>query len=87
MGNTPSRQGMGTVAQRSHVSQISDSWSHTGPSQVPLVVQNPPAHAGDQRDTGSIPGSGRRPGGGHGNPHPYLAWRIPGTEERGGLQP
>ena len=27
-------------------------------------------------DTGSIPGSGRSPGGGHGNPL-YLAWRIP----------
>ena len=31
-------------------------------------VKNPPANAGDIRDTGSIPGSGRSPGGGHDNP-------------------
>ena len=36
-------------------------------SQVMLVVKNPPANAGDTRDTGSIPESGRSPGGGHGN--------------------
>ena len=36
-------------------------------SQVALVVKNMPAIAGDIRDTGSIPGSGRSPGGGHGN--------------------
>ena len=37
-------------------------------SQVALVVKNPSAKAGDIRDSGSIPGSGRPPGGGHGNP-------------------
>ena len=37
-------------------------------SQVVLVVKNLPANARDKRDTGSIPGSGRSPGGGHGNP-------------------
>ena len=36
-----------------------------------LVVKNPPANAGDIRDVGSIPGSGRFPGGGHGNPLQY----------------
>ena len=36
-----------------------------------LVVKNPPANAGDIRDTGSIPGSERSPGGGHGNPLQY----------------
>ena len=39
-----------------------------GASQVALVVKNPPANAGDIRDVGSVPGSGRSPGGGHGNP-------------------
>ena len=39
-----------------------------GASQVALVVKNLPANAGDRRDAGSIPGSGRSPGGGHGNP-------------------
>ena len=33
-----------------------------------LVVKNLPVSAGDIRDEGSIPGSGRSPGGGHGNP-------------------
>ena len=37
-------------------------------SQVVLVVKNLPANIADLRDTGSIPGSGRSPGGGHGNP-------------------
>ena len=32
------------------------------------VVKNPPASAGDTRDTGSIPGLGRSPGEGNGNP-------------------
>ena len=32
------------------------------------MVKNPPANAGDIRDSGSIPGSGRSPGGGHGSP-------------------
>ena len=32
------------------------------------MVKKPPANAGDIRDMGSIPGSGRLPGGGHGNP-------------------
>ena len=37
-------------------------------SQLVLVVKNLPVSAGDIRDTGLIPGSGRSPGGGHGNP-------------------
>ena len=45
-----------------------------------VVVKNPPANAGDLRDAGSIPGSGRSLGGGHGNP------LQPWTEEPGGLQ-
>ena len=40
-------------------------------SQVMLVVKNPPANAGDTRDIGSIPGSGRYLGGGNGNPLQY----------------
>ena len=38
---------------------------------VPLVVKNLSAHAGEARDTGSIPGSKRFPGGGNGNPLQY----------------
>ena len=36
-----------------------------------LLVKNLPASAGDVRHTGLIPGSGRSPGGGHGNPIQY----------------
>ena len=36
-----------------------------------LVVKHPPANAGDVRDVGSIPGLGRSPGRGQGNPLQY----------------
>ena len=38
------------------------------PSSCHAVVKNLPARAGDAGDVGSIPGSGRFPGGGNGNP-------------------
>ena len=60
-------------------------------SQVTPVVKQPACHAGDKRDVGSIPGSERSPGGGHGNPL-QCSWIedgilhiIPWTEEPGGL--
>ena len=53
---------------------------------VVLVVKAPPASAGDTRDTGSIPGWGRSHGGGMATHSSILAWRIPWTEEPGGLQ-
>ena len=56
-----------------------------GVSQVALVVKNPLANAGNLKDARSIPGSGRSPGGGHGNSLHILAWRIPSTEEPCGL--
>ena len=46
-------------------------------SQVALVVKNPPANAGDQRDVGSNPGSGRSPGEGNGNPLQYSCLENP----------
>ena len=52
------------LVQNKVVKKKSTSWA----SQVALVVKNPPASAGDIRDVGSIPGSGRSPRGGHGNP-------------------
>ena len=55
-------------------------------SQVAQWIKNLPANAGDEREENSIPGSGRSPGGGHGNPSSILAWRIPWAEEPGGLQ-
>ena len=44
---------------------------------VALVVKNPPAKAGDRRDPGSIPGSERSPGEGHGNPLQYSCLENP----------
>ena len=42
-----------------------------------LVVKNPPANAGDVRDTGLIPGLGRSPGGGQSNPLQYFCLENP----------
>ena len=51
-----------------------------------LVIKNPPVNAGNERDACLTPESGRSPGGGHSNHYSTLAWRIPWTEEPGGLQ-
>ena len=48
------------------------------------VVKNPPARAGDTGDVGWIPGSGRSPGGGNGNPLQYSCLENP--MDRGDLQ-
>ena len=48
------------------------------------MVKNPPADEGDGRGVGWIPGSGRCPGGGHGNPLQYSCLESP-AEERGRL--
>ena len=50
------------------------------------MVKNLPANTGDTRDTGSIPGLGRSPGEGNSYPLSILTWRMPWTEEPGGLQ-
>ena len=41
------------------------------------MANNPPASAGDVRDVGSIPGSGRSPGGEQGNPLQYSCLKNP----------
>ena len=62
-------------------------------SQVVLVIKNPPADAGDEKDASSIPESGRSARGGHGYPVQYFcrenlmdrgAWRA--CKESMGLQ-
>ena len=55
-------------------------------SQVALVIKNPPASTGDVRDTGLIPGSGRFPGDGHGNPLQHSCLMNVMDKEPGGLQ-
>ena len=52
-----------------------------GASQVVVVVKNPPANAGHVRDAGSIPASGRSPGGGHGNLLHYSCLENPMDRE------
>ena len=46
-------------------------------AEVALVVKNLPANTGDGRDVGSIPGVGRSPGGGRGNPLEYSCPQYP----------
>ena len=41
------------------------------------MVKNPPVNGGDVRDAGSIPGSGRSPGGGYDNPLQYSYLKNP----------
>ena len=53
-------------------------------SHVALVVKNPPVSSGEGRDTGSIPGLGRSPGGGHSNPLQYSCLENP--TDRGAWQ-
>ena len=54
--------------------------------QVVLVVKNPPANTGDVRDNpGLIPGLGRSSGEGNATYSSTFAWRLPWTEELGGL--
>ena len=48
-----------------------------GASQLALVVKNRPSNAGDVRDSGLIPGSGRSPGEGHGHPLQYSCLENP----------
>ena len=55
-------------------------------SEVVLMVKSLPANAGDKRDMGSIPGSGDPMEEGMATHSSILTWRIPWTEEPGGLQ-
>ena len=55
-------------------------------SQLALVVKNPPASAGDLRDMGSILAQEDPLEEETATPSSILAWRVPWTEEPGGLQ-
>ena len=65
------------IEPASAVWQILYCLSHTGSwvSQLALVVKTVPANVGDTGDVGSIPGSGRFPGEGNGNPLQYSCLR------------
>ena len=51
------------------------------------VIKNLPADAGDARDEGLIPESGRSPGEEIATRSSILAWKIPWVEDPGRLQP
>ena len=53
--------------------QICQAWA----SQLALVVKNLPVNAGDIRDVGTMPGSGRSPEGGYGNELQYSCLENP----------
>ena len=65
---------------------IGIKWSNAckGASQGALVIKNPLVNAWDVRDAGPIPGSGRSPGRGHGNPLQYSCLETP--KDRGAWQ-
>ena len=68
--------------------QKSDSVIYKWAFQVVLVVKNLTANAGNIRDTGLIPGLGRSPGGGHGNPFQYSCLENPhGQRSLAGYSP
>ena len=64
--------------------QQNDSVIYIYGFQGGAVIKTPPANAGDTKDMGSIPGSGRSPGGGSGNPLQYSCLENP--MDRGALR-
>ena len=52
-----------------------------------LVAQNLPANLGDARDAGSIPGSGKSPGVGSGNPPVFLPGKFHEQRKLAGYSP
>ena len=69
--------------QAASLAQANDSLHSLVSASFPdgLMVKNPPANAGCTRDSGSIPGSGRSPGEGNGNPLRYSGLENPTKEE------
>ena len=88
-GEPGGRLSMGSHRVRYDWSDLAAAAAATSTSEaylVVLVVKNLPVNAGDVRDMGSIPGSGRFPRKeGMATHSSILAWRIPWTEEPGGL--
>ena len=61
------------IRSRFKIDQPIGTWAF----QVALVVKNPPANAGDIKGTNVIPGLGRSPGEGHGNPLQHSSLENP----------
>ena len=71
------RQGKETKTSSLERKNLNCCYSQRWASQVALMVKNLSATAEDLRDAGSIPGSGRSPGGGHGNRIQYSCLQNP----------
>ena len=71
----------GNVISYLGATRITQTWTSPWASGMKLVVKNPPTNAGDLRDTGSVPGLGRFPGGGNGNPLQYPCLNNPMDRE------
>ena len=71
MGNMPPRSVLLSVAGIPLLALLFSFWEASWSPQLALKVKNPPANAGDKRDSGSVPGSGRFPREGSGNPLQY----------------
>ena len=67
--------------KNSNLQHFVNSMSHKGAIQVALMVKNPPASAGDVRDTGSLLGQEDPLEEGMATYSNILTWRIPWTEE------
>ena len=67
----------GVCQRRAGPSEAAEACSPPRASQVALVVRNLPASAGEVRNTGSIPGPGRSPGGGNGKALQYSRLENP----------
>ena len=61
------------MSKSSFAGGLREDWA----SQVELLLKNLPANAGDKRDAGSIPGWGRSPGEGNGDPLQYSCLENP----------
>jgi len=77
VGGGAKKEGHFTDTHVDTVNSLGCTWA----SQVALVVKNPPANAGVSRDVGLIPGSGRSPGVGNGNPLQYSCLGNPKDRE------
>ena len=73
------------IVRSSYTAQgITRRYLGLGASQLVLVLKNACANIGNVRDVGLIPGLGRSPGGGHGNPLQYSC--LKNLQDRGAWQ-
>ena len=65
------------MTEKKEIEDLTDENKIMKTARVVLVEKNLPVNSGDKRDLGSVLGSGRSPGGGHGNPLQYSCLENP----------